>query len=180
MKIKLILSTLFLSALLLSGCGKKVVPPPTPAPNVGTTDTTDTVTTASIVSTEADFVKAIANDGTWIIAILNDLTTEKELVLEGSFENSRGEIQRKIALYEQDDKKNITQRYTLTAPKLTINSPMASLQHGVFNGDIEVLVSDFELVDTKVNGDIIFANDDVMASFKMDGDSAVSGEQKVK
>lgn len=57
---------------------------------------------------------------------------------------------------------------------------MASIQHGIFNGDLEVLVANFELIDTKVNGNVLFANQEAMSSFKMDGDSAVSGEQKLK
>lgn len=174
MNIKLIISALLLSVILFTGCGKKAVPTPTPPPN------TDTVTTASIVNTEAAFEKAIASDGTWIIATLKDLTFDKDLVLEGDLKNNKDELQRKIALYEQDDERNVTNRYTLTAPKLTISSAMSSIQHGVFNGDLEILSADFQLIDTKVNGNIYFANDEVMSSFKMDADSAVSGEQKIK
>ncbi|MCL6494616.1 MAG: hypothetical protein K6T54_07530, partial [Ignavibacterium sp.] len=61
---------------------------------------------------------------TWIIATLNDLTFDKDLVLTGNLKNGKVDkvtgldsIQRKIALYTQDDKKNVTARFTLTAPK---------------------------------------------------------------
>lgn len=175
MKTRLVVFTLFLTAVLISSCEKKVVPAPSPP-----STSTDTVTTASIVDTEEAFMKAIANDGTWIIATLRDLTTDKELLLGGNFKNGKGDTQRKIALYEQDADRNITTRHSLTAPKLTIASPMASIQHGTFNGDLEVLAPNFELIDTKINGNIYFSNDEALSSFKMDGDSSVSGEQKLK
>ena len=96
--------------LILSGCGAK------PAPN---TNTPDAYATPSMVSDAAGFEKAISNNGVWIICLLNDLTIDKELVLDGEFSNGRKDdngndiIQRKIALYEQDNNRNITARYTL-------------------------------------------------------------------
>ena len=67
------------------------------------------------------------NGGTWIVAALNDLTFDKEIVLEGEFEN-KGTPARKIALYTQDDNRNVLDEFTLTAPKLTIKSPYTRLQ----------------------------------------------------
>lgn len=158
--------------------------PDTANPDSGNTTTNgtnpDVITTASIVNNSGAFENAIGSDGTWIIAIINDLSIDKELVLDGEFKNNRGEIQRKIALYTQDENRNITNRLTLTAPKLTINSPKASIQHGTFKGDLYVLVPDFQLVDTTVDGNIYFATDEAMSTFKMDGDSTVTGKQEVQ
>jgi len=145
----------------------------------------DIVTTASIVNSESAFLNAIGKNGTWIICLLNDLTTDKELVLEGEFTNGKKDesgkdiIQRKIALYTQDANRNITNRFTLTAPKLTIRSPQASIQHGTFKGDLYVETTDFKLVDTTVDGNIYFASDAAKSGFDMDAESKVTGKQEV-
>ena len=156
--------------------------------NTATEDNTtpDVVTTASIVDTEDAFVKAIGKDGTWIIATLKDLTINQDLTLEGEFKNGKQDesgkdvIQRKIALYTQDEDRNITARFTLTAPKLTVTSPMASIQHGTFKGDLYVNVADFELVDATVDGNVYFSSEEIKSSFKMDDKSKVTGIQEVK
>lgn len=167
--------------------------PTTPKPTVPVTPTVpapttpvDAVTTASIVNEAAAFEKAIAKDGTWIIATLKDLTIDKELVLTGNFKNGKKDaatgtdsIQRKIALYTQDDKKNVTARFTLTAPKLTILSPNARIQSGTFKGDLYVSVSDFKLVDAVVDGNIYFTTKEAKATFIMDAKSKVTGKQEL-
>lgn len=171
--------SLFMTAAAITGCGKKPAIP-TPSTSGTKTGTLDGVTTASIVNNGDAFQKAISKDGTWIISILNDLTISKDLVLDGDFKNSKGVVQRKIALYAQDANKKITARYTLTAPKITIKSPMASLQHGTFKGDVYVVANDFQLIDNKVEGNIYFSNEAVKSSFKMDSTSSVSGVKQIK
>lgn len=173
--------SLVIATALFTGCGKKAETPAPPKDQTKTqTGNADVVTTASIVDNEGAFEKAISKDGTWIIAVLKDLTVDKDLVLDGDFKNKKGEVQRKIALYSQDKDRNVTARFTLTAPKLTIKSPKASLQHGTFKGDVYVEANDFQLVDNKVEGNIYFANDQAKASFKMDEKSSVSGVQEIK
>ncbi len=204
MKFKVMFLTLLLFIALFTGCSKQNTdnnPAPTPTvttPAEATTDdaatgdattddaTPDVVTTASIVDTEDAFVKAISKDGTWIIAILKDLTVNQDLTLDGEFKNGKQDdagkdvIQRKLAFYSQDEDRNITARYTLTAPKLTINSPMASIQHGTFKGDLYVNVSDFELIDATVDGNVYFTTADAQSTFKMDDTSKVTGKQELK
>ncbi len=201
MKFKLQLLMLALFAVILVGCGNnggnddKTTPTPSPTqattptatatPTATPTQTTDNdkpdaVTSASIVDTEEAFEKALAADGTWIIAALKDMTFDKDLVLEGEFKNQRDEVQRKIALYTQDENRVVTNRFTLTAPKLTIKSPNASIQHGVFKGDLYVETKDFQLVDVKVEGNIYFNSEEAKTGFKMDADSSVTGKQEVK
>ena len=173
-----IVAAVALSVVVLAGCSKAA----TPTSNKPAATKTDAVTTASIVNNKDAFVKAIGKDGKWIIAILNDITVDKDLVLEGEFKNTKSPavLQRKIALYAQDDKHVVTARYTLTAPKLTIKSPMASIQHGTFKGDIYVETNDFQLVDNKVDGNIYFKDAAAKAGFKMDAKSSVTGKQEVK
>lgn len=172
--------TLVLATSLLTGCGTKPVATPTPKPAV------DVVTTASIVNKEADFLKAISKDGKWLIGTLVDMKIDKDLVLDGEFKNGKKDangndaIQRKIALYTQDDKKNVTARFTLTAPKLTINSPEARIQSGTFKGDVYVSAKNFQLVDAKVDGNLYFTSDEAKSTFKKDDKSSVTGKTELK
>lgn len=190
MKIKVLLSVLVLSLTLSVGCARQnntnQSPNTTQNQNQNQGSKPDGVTTASIVDNAAAFQKAIGTNGTWIIATVKDISTDKDLVLEGEYKNGKKDkdgkdiIQRKIALYTQDEKRNVTARFTLTAPKLTINSPNASIQHGTFKGDLYVSTKDFQLIDTKVDGNIYFTNDEAKAGFKMDDKSSVTGKQEVK
>jgi hypothetical protein len=190
MKINAILLSVAVATTIFAGCAKAPAPNTQTKtdPNTGTqTPTkTDTTTTASIVNDTAAFEKAISKTGTWIIAILGDMKLDKALVLEGDFKNGKKDdkgndvIQRKIALYSQDANKNITARYTLTAPSITIRSPKASIQHGTFKGDVYVETNDFQLIDAKVDGNVYFANDAAKAGFKADDKSSITGKQEIK
>lgn len=192
MKVKAILLT---SALLIVltvgvGCAKTpVVPPKTTTPPTTTTPpeaTPNVVTTASIVNTAANFEKAISNKGIWIIATTKDLAINKDLVVEGEYKNGKKDaagkdiIQRKIGLYTQDENHKVTNRFTLTAPKMTFNSPMGSIEHGTFKGDLYVTASNFQLKDATVNGNVYFTTDEAKSTFKMDATSKVTGKQEMK
>ncbi|MBU3143371.1 hypothetical protein [Clostridium sp. CF012] len=191
MKIKGIILTLAIGATLLTGCGAKkaVEPVATPAPaktEAVAPAKTDVVTTASLVNTEAAFENAISSKGTWIIATLKDLTIEKDLVVDGEFKNGKKDdsgkevIQRKIGLYTQDADRKVTARFTLTAPKLTFKSPMGSIEHGTFKGDLYVSASNFQLKDAIVEGNVYFTTDEAKSTFKMDATSKVTGVQELK
>lgn len=206
MKLKLISLILFTLSMLSFGCARNINPTPVPGTTKDQTNSqaqnqtpllaqdqgkaqenkTDVVTTASVVDNAAAFGKAISNKGSWIIAITKDLTINKDLVLEGEFKNGKKDkdgkdiIQRKIALYTQDENRNVTNRFTLTAPKLTIKSPKSSIQHGTFKGDVYVSATDFQLVDATINGNIYFTNNDAKSTFKMDNTSKVTGKQELK
>lgn len=212
MKLKAVLLTLVMFTLLLTGCGNgatgdnntTTTPAPTQAATTAPTtapattdaattpgatsgnDTPDTVTTASIVNTEEAFLNAISNEGTWIIAITQDMSIDQDLVVDGEYKNGKkddagkDEIQRKIALYSQDEERTITARYTLTAPKMTFSSPNGSIQHGTFKGDLYVDVADFQLVDATIDGNVYFTNQEYQDSFVMDETSKITGEQKVQ
>lgn len=175
------------------GCGRTPGPAASPVPTQsapGATNpagaTPDAVSSPSVVADEASLVKAMGNEGTWIVIFTGDFSTNKELVLEGEYTNGKKDdagkdvIQRKIALYTQDDKRNITNRFTLTAPKLTVTSPMASIQHGTFKGDLVVSVDNFQLVDTTVEGNVYFTTDSAKTTFTMDENSKVTGKQEVR
>jgi hypothetical protein len=167
---------IIMSLLLLAGCaGGNTVDENQP-------EEADVVTTASIVDVEADFSKAISSDGKWIIATLNDLTFEKELVVEGTFYDggdSKNDVYRKIAPYAQDDDYNVTERYTITATQMTIISPNTKFQAGTFAGDIFVEANGFILEDAVVEGNLYFAREEFQQSAEITENSEVSGEIEV-
>jgi hypothetical protein len=143
----------------------------------------DTVTTASIVSEEEEFRQSIGEEGSWIIATLNDLTFDEELVVEGTFYNrgnSENEIYRKIAPYTQDDERNITERFTITAPQMTINSPNTRFQAGIFAGNIVVEADGFQLHDATVEGNLYFSTEEYQESAEITEDSEVTGEIMIR
>lgn len=196
MKAKVIILALAL-IIVLAGCATKPAPPATPTPTptqaaptpTQTTPpetTPDVVTTASIVDNAAAFEKAISSTGTWIIATVKDISIDKDLVLDGEFKNGKKDeagkdvIQRKIALYTQDESRKVTARFTLTAPKLTINSLNARIQSGTFKGDVYVSAKNFQLVDATIEGNLYFTTDDAKSTFKMDDTSKVTGKQELK
>ena len=185
MKIKALLLSAVMVTSLLVGCGSKETSTNAPAP--AEKPKVDATASASVTSDPDVFTKAISKDGKWIIAITEDMTIDKDLVLDGDFKNGKKDektgvelFQRKIALYTQDAKHVVTARFTLTAPKLTVTSKLASLQHGTFKGDLYVETADFQLVDNKVDGNIYFKDDAAKAGFKMDAKSSVTGKQEVK
>ena len=194
MKIKHLVLTLALLAVFFVGCTKNepTTPPTTTTPEITTPNTTtapettaNVVTTASIVNTADAFEKAISSNGTWIIAILQDLTIDKDLVVEGEYKNGKKDadgkdiLQRKIALYTQDENRKVTARFTLTAPKMTFNSPMGSIEHGTFKGDLYVSANNFQLKDATVEGNVYFTTDEAKSTFKMDTTSKITGKQEL-
>lgn len=204
MKVKIVLIMLLLFSVLFTGCKKNTTgnngtTTPTVAPTTAATTApttaatpsvaptgTDVVTTASIVNTQDAFIKAISSTGTWIIAILGDMTIDQDLVVDGEFKNGKKDdagndvIQRKLAFYTQDADRNITARFTLTAPKMTFKSPEGSIQHGTFKGDLYVDVDNFQLIDATVDGNVYFTKQSYKDTFKMDATSKVTGSQTVQ
>ena len=177
MRKKLTLITIVvLSLFLLTACGGN-------AADENQQETTDTVTTASIVNEKAAFKEAISTDGNWIVAILNDLTFEEEIVVEGTFHdggNSENKIYRKIAAYAQDDNYNVTERYTIKAPQMVIKSPNTRFQAGIFEGDIIVEANGFTLYDATVEGNIYYASEEYQKSAEITEDSEVTGEMEIQ
>lgn len=185
MKLKTIFIFLLLGILILSGCAPNEQQD-TPQDqqdqeNQQEQDNTepDVITTASIVNDEVAFLNAVSSEGTWIIALLRDMTINEDIVLEGQFIHN-DEPERKIALYSQDEDRNITARYTLTAPSLIVRSENARIQSGTFVGDIYVEANNFALVDTTVEGNLYFSSEEYQTSSKIDEESTVTGTTEVR
>jgi hypothetical protein len=194
MKFAKILLTVGIVVGLLSGCGggaNKQADNKTagnkPAENNQTANQpnkgqTDVQTSASIVNEAAAFKKAVSKDGTWIIAILNDVTINEEITVAGQFHDkgqADREVYRKIALYAQDENHNITANYMLTVPKLTVQSENLRIEGGMVKGDVYVEAKGFNLRETStIEGNLYFANDEVKTAAKIEG--KVTGKTEVK
>lgn len=184
---------------LLAGCGNNANNGNTGDTNTGNTGTTnngdantgnntagnggtDAMTTPSIVNQPDAFVNAVSEQGTWIIATLNDLTIDQEVTVAGTFHDkgaADGDIYRKIALYAQDEDHNITASYILTVPQLTVKSENLRIQGGTVKGDVLVDAPGFNLDKTAtIDGNLYFSSDDVKNSAAIDG--KVTGKNEVK
>jgi hypothetical protein len=176
--------------MLSAACGAPAAPAspspsatPSSSPLGGPSQTpSDSVTSASLVNTAEMFEKAISKEGTWIICLLNDLTIDKELNVDGDFMNNKTppKSQRKLAFYEQDADRNVTASYTLTAPKMTVNSIDCAIWNGTFRGDLYVAGKNFQLINATVDGNLYFLNADAKSTFKMDATSKVTGVNELK
>lgn len=135
----------------------------------------DTVSSASVAVDQDSLVKAMGPEGSWIIIIQQDLTVDQDLVLAGEFKN-RGEVAREVALYTSAEDHSPKARFTLTAPKLTIKSPNATLAAGTFIGDIYVEAEGFSLEKGfTVDGNIHFANNAAKESFTAGDNVTITG-----
>ena len=173
-----------ITALALTGCGndKSTAADTEAAESTQTmqsSESTDTVSAASTVNTPDGFVKAAGVDGTWIIIATEDIAVNEDIVIEGEFTH-RDEIYRKLALYAQDADRNVTARYTLTAPRLTVRSENTRLQGGTFVGDVYVEANKFHIYDGTVDGDIYFASEEYQASFSLQEGGEVTGELQLQ
>lgn len=190
MKFKLFLA-MILSVSLLAACGsedseettddkaKEEVVEEEAAEEV---EEADVVTTASIVDEAGAFVDAVSADGTWIIATLSDITIEEDVVVAGEFHDKADEasdIYRKIAAYTQDDDHNIIDSFTITVPKLTVQSENLNFQGGTLAGDVYVEANGFQLHETaNIEGNLTFASQEFQDSADISGE--VSGETTVE
>ena len=181
MKIKAIILSVAVVATVFTGCAKKAVP-------TGETKT-DIVTSASITKDPVVLVKAMSKNGNWIMGITENMTIDKELVLEGEGFTKADKKdptkkvtagKRQLILLARDDKKVTTANYILTAKKLTIKSQKSKIEGGTFKGDVYVETAGFGLEASTINGDIYFANSEAQKSFKMDAKSHLTGKQEIK
>lgn len=188
-KLMAVLLTAILATALFTACGKEEVQVETPAKveevkeeaaaTETATEDVDAVTTASIVDNGDAVVAALSADGTWIVATLNDTTTDKEIVVEGLFYNKDDKdsnIYRKLALYTQDEDHKIIDQFSLTAPKMTVKSENFRIQGGTFKGDVYVEATGFNLSSSAtVDGNIYFASKELLDTFTLTDSSVVTG-----
>ncbi|MGO2603151.1 MAG: polymer-forming cytoskeletal protein, partial [Alkalibacterium gilvum] len=135
--------------------------------------------TQSVIASSDDLEEGMSSEGGWIVIFEGDVESDEELTLEGGVENNDGEIARKLALYTQDDDRNVTKRYTLTAPMLTVESENARIQNGTFKGDVHVNANNFQLPGGTIDGDLTFASEELQESAQLE-EGEVTGEISVE
>lgn len=133
----------------------------------------DTVSSPSVV-VDQDSLMTAAQES-WIVIIQQDLSVDEDIVLEGEFKND-GELDRKLALYDQDNNYNLTDRYTLEAPSITVKSPSTRFKGGKLIGDVYVEGQDFKLTTGfTVEGNIYFENETAKNTFSIEDGATVTG-----
>ncbi|WP_052356861.1 hypothetical protein [Faecalimicrobium dakarense] len=167
MKIKPVLLGLLLVTSLSVGCSS--APAEEPKEETKAEETVDAVGTASLPASLDEFTKGIATDGKWIVTPVANLTSDKDLTVDGVFYNkddkSKGEY-RKLGFYAQDENKKVTEEYTLTVPVLNVKSPQTTLVNGTIKGDVFVDALGFNLNNCKIDGNLLFASEDIKADFE--------------
>ena len=175
---KIVLITFIVISLLLFGCANET---PEEAPGEDTEE--DAESTASIVDGEAAFREAIRESGTWIIITTSDLNFRRDLVVEGEFwdnDDESRELYRKIALYAQDEDRNVSERYTVTAPLMYIKSPNTNIQGGTFEGDLYIEADGFTITDATIDGNVYFANEEYQSTFDLNDDGEITGDIEIE
>ncbi len=111
------------------------------------------------------------------------MTFDNDVTVDGEFHDKgddSADIYRKFALYSQDEDRNVTAEYTVTVPKLIVNSENFNIVHGVIKGDVEVNANGFVLNGAKVEGNVTFTSKEFQDSATLDEDGAsVTGDVTV-
>lgn len=133
----------------------------------------DTVAAASITDDPAVFAAALGEEGTWIVAATKDLTLDEDLVVAGEFhdkDEAANPIYRKLALYTQDEQRNVTGTFTLTVPKMVVQSENFKIVNGTVKGDVVVEAKGFTLAkDTTIDGNVFFATQEARDTAVIEG-----------
>ena len=148
----------------------------------GEADATSHATNSVVAEDGSNIAEALGPDGGWIVIFTSDVTVGKALVISGEVTEPDGDgsPRRKLALYAQDSDRNVTARYTLTTPKLTVKHVNTRIQNGTVKGDVYVEAADFNLRGATIDGNLYFSSEAVKESFSMDDASKVTGEIAVK
>ncbi|TVP91700.1 polymer-forming cytoskeletal protein [Alkalibacterium sp.] len=145
------------------------------------TEDEDAVTAASITDDADQVVASLSTDGNWITAITDDVDVSDDITVAGTFHNQDDEDQeeyRKLALYAQDEDRNVTDEFTLSVGTMTVESPNFRIQEGTLDGDVYVDAEGFELYNATVTGNVTFASEDLHEAAMLD-EGTVEGEVSV-
>lgn len=145
----------------LAGCVSNT-PSSTVSEEPSAAETADGVSGATEKETSdpAAVVKGLSKDGFWILALLSDVTVTEPVYVDGQFHDkgdAANDIYRKLALYAQDEDRNVTAEYTLTVPRIEVTSPNFRIQNGTVKGDVYINADGFDLYNCKIEGNLYFA-----------------------
>ncbi len=181
--------TLVVSAIVI-GCSNNEPAQKTDSPATSTVEPANTesveadiVSSASQAPDEKTFEEKISKDGNFIIITSKDLTFENDLTVEGTFTKKDKEgkevAARSLALaaYGKD---NSVIRYTVTVPRIIINSENTLLEYGIIKGDVYVQSPGFKTKDATIDGNLYFATQELKDAFCADDLTKITGEVEVK
>ena len=112
-----------------------------------------------------------------IIKIVKDITTDKDLTIEGDFVKTDTKVDGKKT---QTGRVILIDKATLKAHKLTVKSKNTTIKNGIFEGDIYVCANGFIIDGCKIKGNVYFMEEQFKDSFKILNSSEVTGEIGVK
>jgi hypothetical protein len=140
--------------------------------------------------------ETLGKTGAWLAAANADVDgSGKTLTIDGTFLGTKGMIARKVALYTQNDKYQVTKTFTLTVDKLLVNSPFTVISNGIVKGDVYVAETalgfaaqnakdtEGKPVTAKIEGNLYFATQDQLDAYNQLAATAkfdVTGETAVK
>ncbi|MFO7849283.1 MAG: hypothetical protein R6V67_04915 [Spirochaetia bacterium] len=134
-------------------------------------------------ATDASSLKeAVGPDGAWIILFEDDLEVDEEIMVYGATyeDGDADEPRRKLALYAQDSDRNVTDRYTLSVPRLVVHHMNTRIQSGIIDGDVYVEERGFELTGGgTIEGDLYFESEELRESATISDDSNVTGDIQI-
>lgn len=171
-KLILLILSIVVSISVLTGCTTKTETPTEP----------DVVTGPSRANDEATFKDRISKDGNFIIITSRDLTFTEDLAVEGRFTKKDSDVATRVlafATYTADGK-DIDKRFTVTVPRIVINSENTLLEYGIIKGDVYVQSEGFRTSDATIDGNLYFSTEELKNAFSIDDKSKVTGETGVR
>ena len=186
-KLATLTTTLLVAGGILTACGSNDSASTSSSSSVSSsaeTSSKEEVVSGASISDKATVIeKALGSNGNWIVAITDNVTMSKDLIVSGEFHkkgDDSQEIYRKLALYSQDESHNVTDEYTLEVPAMTVKTENFNIVHGTVQGDIIVKANGFTLDGAKVDGNIVFEKEEYKTSAVLDQDDAsVTGKISV-
>ena len=182
MKFKALTLALLLTTSLFVGCGKNNNSSTDMNDNKtkveSNSDNSDVLTSPSRATDVTSLEKALKES--WIVILESDVTTDKDVTLEGGFKKDEKETSRVLAMYKSDENKNVVETYTLTTPKLIVKDQNAKIEGGTLKGDLYIEANGVTLENVKVDGNIYYSKEEYKDSFHMDDKSSVTGVQELK
>lgn len=135
-----------------------------------------------MTGTADNIQESLGPDGAWIVIFTSDVSSDEDLMVYGAVYQEAGDEapRRKIALYTQDSDRNVTERFTLSAPNLIVHHMNTRVQNGTIAGDVWVEEEGFEMRGATIDGNLYFATEAIQASAAIDENSSVTGETAVQ
>ncbi|MCH4175856.1 MAG: polymer-forming cytoskeletal protein [Streptococcaceae bacterium] len=166
-KLVALFATLLISGSVLTACGSDSSDSSSSESSTSassSSDKADATTGASVTNDATELAGGLGAKGFWLVAITENVTSDADITVKGEFKNDDGDVARELALYASNpDTHKPDELYTLTVPKLTVESENFVIAQGTVKGDVYVNAEGFKFENdsdkgTKgtVDGNLIF------------------------